>query len=77
MSITTAPSPLDLDEQIARIRRAQAETDKFAAEQRKLSEEANNLRVARYVTPTAAVIAALAALTAAFPVIARWLGGGG
>lgn len=76
MSATTH-SPLDLDEQIARIRRAQAETDKFAAEQRKLSEEANNLRVARYVTPTAAVVAAMAALTAAAPVILRLFGGGG
>jgi hypothetical protein len=73
---------LDLAEQISRIRRAQVETDKFAAEQRKLSEEASNMRVVRWVapvsallTPIAASIAAFGALVAAAPVLRHWLGG--
>jgi hypothetical protein len=40
MSTTDADPPVDPQEQIARIKRAQIETDTFAAEQRKLSEEA-------------------------------------
>ena len=63
---------LDMREQIARIDRAQAETQKFAAEQQKLAAEASNLRLTRFVTPVAAVIAALGALTAAAPVLMRW-----
>ena len=70
---------LDMREQLARIDRAQIETQKFAAEaqkfaaeQNKLSAEAANLRVTRFVTPVAAVIAALGALTAAAPVLMRW-----
>ena len=65
---------LDLQEQIARIDRAQAETREFVAQQNKLAAEASNLRVTRFVTPVAAVVAAAGALTAAAPVIGRWLG---
>ena len=86
MSTTMAdyPERLNLAEQVARIEHSQEETRKFVAEQHKLMAEqsklmavAGNLRVSRFVTPTAAVIAALAALTAATPVLIRWLGGGG
>ena len=86
MSTTFAdyPGRLNLAEQVARIERSQEETRKFVAEQHKLMvkqnkllAEAGNLRVSRFVTPTAAVIAALAALTAAAPVLVRWFGGGG
>ena len=59
-------------EQLARIRRAQTETDKFAAEQRKLSEKANKLalesgalRVFRWITPIAAIIGAIGGSIAA------------
>ena len=61
----TQPDNFDLAEQLANIRRVQIETDKFAAEQRRRSEEANKLalesgalRVFRWVTPIAAVIGA-------------------
>ena len=76
MSTTTADyaDRLNLAEQVARIERSQEETRKFVAEQHKLMAEAANLRVSRFVTPTAAVVAALGALTAAAPVLGRWLG---
>lgn len=86
MSATVAdyPERLNLAEQVARIERSQKETRKFVAEQHKLMAEqskllaeAGNLRVSRFVTPTAAIIAALGALTAAAPVLVRWFGGGG
>ncbi len=43
MSSTPQPLPLDYDEQVARIRRAQFETDKFAEESRKYTEESRKL----------------------------------
>ena len=45
----------------------------FAAGHNKLSASASSLRVTRFVTPVAAVVAALGALTAAGPVLMRWL----
>jgi len=54
-----------------------AEERKLSSEQIKLLAEAGNLRVSRFLTPTAAVVAAIAALTAAAPVLVRWLSGGG
>lgn len=54
-----------------------SEERKLSSEQIKLLAEAGNLRVSRFLTPTAAVVAAIAALTAAAPVLVRWLGGGG
>lgn len=68
---------LNLAEQVARIERSQEETRKFVAEQHKLMAEASNLRITRIVTPTAAIVAAIGALTAAAPVLARWFSGGG
>ena len=83
-TMTDYPERLNLAEQVARIERSQEETRKFVAEQHKLMAEQGkllaetmNLRVSRFVTPTAAVVAALGALTAAAPVLARWFGGGG
>lgn len=73
MSDTTA---FDLQEQIARIRRAQAETEKFAAEQRKLASEADKLaRDTRFApwqlsftgaAAGAAIVGALATITKLF-----------
>ena len=62
---------LELQEQIARIRRSQVETSKFVAEQNKFAAEAANLGIARFVTPIAAVIAAIGSLIAAAPVVFR------
>ena len=56
---------LDMREQLVRIDRSLIETQKLAA-------EASNLRVTRFVTPVAAVVAALGTLTAAAPVLMRW-----
>ncbi len=89
-SMAGYPERLKLAEQVARVERSQKGTRKFVAEQnkmlaeeRKLSAEqlkllaeAGNLRVRRFLTLTAAVVAAIAALTAATPVLVRWLGGG-
>lgn len=86
MSATMAdyPERLNLADQVAHIELSQEETRKFVAEQHKLIAEqsklfaeAGNLRVGRFVTHTAAIIAALAALTAAAPVLVHWFGGGG
>ena len=77
---------LDMREQLARIDRSLIETQKLAAQARKFAAEQNklsaeqlkpfaetaNLRVTRFVTPVAAVVAALGALTAAAPVLVRW-----
>lgn len=79
----TAPTPgfpdpeLDRRERLIRIDRLREEGLRSSAEQRKLSVEAGNLLVTRYVTPIAAVLAAVAALVAAFPVVARPLSAGG
>jgi hypothetical protein len=67
---TTQPLGLDTEEQIVRIKRAIAESDKFAAEQRKLSAEADKLNRDRWLAPllTAciALLAALASVVAAY-----------
>ena len=71
----------DLREQIVRIDRDLAETEKliaeartFSAEHNKLAAEAANSWVARFVTPAALVIAAIGAVIAALPVLARAFG---
>ena len=46
---------LDLQEQIARIRRMRVETDNFAAEQHKLAEEASKFRGERWMAPVGAI----------------------
>ncbi len=86
MSATIADHPerLNLAEQVARVERSQEETRKFVAEQHKLITEQSKLlaetvplRVSRFVTPTAVVVAAIGALIAAAPVLTRWSCGGG
>lgn len=66
MAATSSPGNLDLEEQIARIRRAQVETDKFAAEQRKLSAEAAKLDRDRSLAPWQIVATSMAAGAALF-----------
>jgi hypothetical protein len=58
-------TPLDLDEQIARIRLAQEQSDKFHAEQRKLIAEAEKHNIDRWLAPLIAGVTMLGALTAA------------
>jgi hypothetical protein len=65
--------PPDLQEQIARIARTQAERDKFAAEQRKLSEEALKLHRERWLLIVGAV-GEFAGLLAAMVTAAKTLG---
>jgi len=54
--------PFDFAEQLARIRRMQEESNKFAAEQRKLTEEALKYRRDRLVAPVVAFAALLGGL---------------
>ena len=61
MSEATPAVDLDLREQIARIDRAQAETQKFAAEQRKLTAEAAKFTRDPWFLVVGALIAALPA----------------
>jgi hypothetical protein len=68
----TVPT-LDLQEQIARIARTQAETDKFAAVQRKLSEEVLKFRRERWLLIVGAV-GGFAGLLAAIVTAAKTLG---
>lgn len=60
MSASTLSS-LDLQEQVARIERAQEETRKFAAEQHKLTAEAAKLNRDRFWVPILAIASAIAA----------------
>ena len=43
MADPSSPIPLDIEEQVARIRRAREGSEKFVAEQRKLMAEAQKL----------------------------------
>lgn len=61
-SMTT--DTLDLQEQIARIDRAQAETRKFVAEQNKLAAEAAKLGRDRWLAPAVVISSSLAAIAA-------------
>ena len=73
MSATTA-SPLDIQEQVARIERAQEETRKFVAEQHKLIAEAAKLERDRRLAPIILISGTVAALIAAgIGVIAKLL----
>jgi len=54
--------PLDLREQIVRIDRAIAETEKFQAEQRKLIAEAQKLTWDRWLAPALAIAAVIGGL---------------
>lgn len=66
MNASASGGILDLQEQIARIDRAQAETRRFAAEQTALSAEADKLRRGRDLAPVQIVLTAMAAGAALF-----------
>ena len=70
--------PLDLNEQIARIVRAQVETQKFVAEQQKLMAEGAKLDPDRKILPVtvaATLLGAGAALFAAGAGFVKLIGG--
>lgn len=65
MASAASPTALEIEEQVARIRRAQVETEKFVAEQKKLMAEAAKLERDRTLAPwqiVATTVAATAAL---------------
>lgn len=62
---------LDLAEQIARIKRAQLESDKFVTEQRKLIAEAQKLDKERWWFPLLQIITAIAAIVAAIAALSH------
>ena len=64
MSATVA-NPLDIQEQVARIERAQEETRKFVAEQHKLIAEAAKLERDRRLAPILITASAFGAIIAA------------
>jgi len=65
---------LDLREQIARIDRHLAESDKFRSETQKLIAEANKLRIDRWLAPALAIAATIGALLGVAAFIARVIG---
>lgn len=67
------PANLDLQEQIARIDQAQAETRKFAAEQQKLIEESLKLARERVWFPWLQLLALVASSAGIAAVVARLL----
>lgn len=73
MSATSTDS-LDIQEQIVRIKRAQQESDKFVAEQRKLMAEADKLRRDRFLAPILAAGALGGFIAALLPYILRGWG---
>ena len=62
---------LNLNDVIARIERAQAETRKFVAEQGKLNAEADKLRRDRFLAPVVTAAAVAGAVSALLPLILR------
>ena len=60
-----APGTLDIQEQVARIERAQEETRRFVAEQHKLIAEAAELERAPRLAPIIVISGTIAALIAA------------
>ncbi|WP_018261867.1 hypothetical protein [Methylobacterium sp. WSM2598] len=66
MANSSAPASLDIAEQVARILRSQEETQKFAAEQRKLIAEASKLERDRMLAPWQIVMSSMAAGAALF-----------
>ena len=75
MSVTAADhADLDVREQIVRIDRAIAETEKFQAETRKLVSESLKTRRDRFLAPIALVIAGISVVASTVgPVVARAL----
>lgn len=66
MADTSSPIPLDIEEQVARIRRAREESEKFVAEQRKLMAEAQKLDRDRVLAPWQFALSGMAAGAAFF-----------
>ena len=64
---------LDLEEQVVCIRRMIVESDKFAAEQRKLSEEAAKIGRDRWLAPVLAITSMIVATGSAVIAIATLL----
>ena len=73
MSTTPTPMPADYEEQLARIRRMNVETQKFVEEGLKLSAEARKLNRDATIAPYAAIFAAFTAGAAMVGAIAALL----
>lgn len=80
MADTAAPASLDLAEQVARVLRSNAETEKFVAEQRKLMAEQAKLQAEalkfnrdRFLAPVSIAFAGMAAGAAIFGAAAAFL----
>ena len=67
---------LDLDEQIARIRRAQVETDKFAAETRKLLAEGRKFDRERSIQTLLAFTGLIGGIVTVVQLLLHLRGGG-
>ena len=66
-----ASDAINLREQIARIDRVQAESNKFCAEQAKPTAEAAKFRLHRILSPALALAATLGAIAALTPLTLR------
>lgn len=67
----TIPTGFDIEEQRARIDRAQAETRKFVAEQYKLMAEGEKLRRDRFLAPVLVAAAVSGAVATLMPAALR------
>lgn len=66
MASTSSPTSLDIAEQVARVLRSNAETQKFIDEQSKLRAEAEKLARDRALAPWQIVLSSMAAGAALF-----------
>lgn len=73
MSSSSAPSQVDFEEQLARIRRMNVETEKFVDEGRKLAVEARKLNRDATIAPYTALFTAFTAGAAVVGAIAALL----
>lgn len=65
------PTPLDGQEQIARVQRMVEETRKFVAEQHKLMAEGDKLRRDRFLAPVLVAAAVSGAVATVLPAVLR------
>lgn len=70
----TSATPLDIQDQIARIERNQAEIEKLFAEQAKLRSEGRKFDRERWIAPLTVIGAILAAIVARLPEILKAFG---